>query len=422
MRTGTVGGFLAALLSIAPPADGQETEWPFHGFVQTNWSVRVTGADASDLLSEDFLVGEDRVQLELERYSPRGRVGFLVKTDVCHDAVSDRADLEVREAYLDLDLGSMGLRLGRQIITWGLGDLLFINDVFPKDWGAFFGGRPAQYLKVGVDAVRADFASGSTSADLVVVPVFEPDRVPSPERFSVPDPFDGLPRIEDRPEPGLANAQIALRMRRRLGGVSLAVYGYRGFYGAPAPRPEGVEDASNAERILQAFPPLSVYGVSARRSGFGGVVSAEFGYYDSRDDRPGTDPWIPNSDLQLLLGYQRQLWSESQLGLQYYVEWMRDHPAYRRTLPQGMDPRDEARHTTTLRYVQPLAYRTWQLSLFVFAGLSEGDYLAIPEIQHRVTEELWAALGANLFGGGRQDMFGALDDNDNLYLTVRYGF
>ncbi len=24
------------------------------------------------------------------------------------------------------------MRIGRQVITWGLGDLLFINDVFPE--------------------------------------------------------------------------------------------------------------------------------------------------------------------------------------------------------------------------------------------------------------------------------------------------
>ena len=50
--------------------------------------------------------------------------------------------------------GSVDLRVGRQILTWGTGDLLFINDLFPKDWVSFFSGREEQYLKNPVDAAR----------------------------------------------------------------------------------------------------------------------------------------------------------------------------------------------------------------------------------------------------------------------------
>lgn len=410
---------IAAILSGVRPAAGQDAEWPFHGFVQTNWSVRTTGADAPGLRSGDLLVGEERLQLELERYSSRGEAGFLVKTDLWHDAVSNRADLEVREAYLDLLLGPVGLRAGRQIVTWGVGDLLFVNDVFPKDWGAFFAGRPLQYLKVGVDAVRADLSSAPVSADVVLMPAFEPDRMPSPERFVLPDPFEGLPRTRRLPERRLGNVQVAVRVRRRLAGARVALYGYRGFYGVPADHPQGEPEA---ERVVLAHPRLDVYGASVRRAGLGGVVSAEAGYYDSREDGAGTDPWIPNSELRALLGYQRQLWSEAQLGLQYYLEAMQDYGAYRRALAPGRRPRDRVRHVATLRYEQPFAYRTWRLSLFLFAGLSEEDYLAIPEVRHKVSETLWAALGANLFGGDRRDTFGAMDENDNLYLTLRYGF
>ncbi len=154
----------------------------------------------------------------------------------------------------------------------------------------------------------------------------------------------------------------------------------------------------------------------------GGVLSAELGYYDSREDPGGSDPWVPNSEVRALLGYGRQLWPESQLGLQYYAQWMRDHAAYAANLGPGVDERDEVRHVATLRYTQQLAYQTWQLSFFLFLGLSEADYQAIPEIRRRFTEDLWAALGANVFGGGPQDLFGALDANDNVYLTARYGF
>jgi hypothetical protein len=173
---------------------------------------------------------------------------------------------------------------------------------------------------------------------------------------------------------------------------------------------------------LLRFPRLNVYGASLERAGMGGVVSAEVGYYDSREDPNGSDPWTPNSELRALVGYRRQLWPESRIGFQYYIEWMHDYDAFLANLPPGAFRRDQVRHVATVRFSQLLAYQTWQLGFFVFIGLSEADYLAIPEVRHRLTEDLWAALGANVFGGGRQDLFGALDANDNVYVTVRYGF
>jgi hypothetical protein len=411
---------LLALATTAPTAAvAQGDDWPFHGFVQANWSVRTTGVDREGLITKDFLLGEERLQLELERFSASGTAGFLMKIDFSHDALSDRADLEVREAYVDFVTGPIALRLGRQIMTWGVGDLIFINDVFPKDYVAFFSGRPLQYLKVGVDALRVDLTSALASAEIVLTPSFQADRVPAPDRFVLFDPFPGLERVERKPDLRLSNAELAVRLYRRLAGADVSLYAYRGFYGSPAPRPEG---DPGPDKLLLLFPRLNVYGASLAHAALSGIVSAEVGYYDSREDPDGSDLWVPNSEIRALLGYQRQLRPQTQLGVQYYAEWMQDREAYLANLDPAVRPRDQVRHVATLRYTQQLAYETWQLGFFLFLGLSEADYLAIPEIRHKLSEDLWAALGANLFGGEPQDLFGALDANDNVYITARYGF
>ncbi|MFQ5792861.1 MAG: hypothetical protein ACE5JI_20525, partial [Acidobacteriota bacterium] len=125
---------LGLITKVPFTAAAQEADWPFHGFAQVNWSVRTTGADQDGLISDDFLLGEERLQLELERFSPNGATGFLTKVDFFYDGLSNSADLELREGYIDFVLRPLALRLGRQIMTWGVGDLIFINDVFPKDY------------------------------------------------------------------------------------------------------------------------------------------------------------------------------------------------------------------------------------------------------------------------------------------------
>jgi len=43
-----------------------------------------------------------------------------------------KGDVELREGYIGYTAKIWDIRLGRQIITWGIGDLIFINDVFSK--------------------------------------------------------------------------------------------------------------------------------------------------------------------------------------------------------------------------------------------------------------------------------------------------
>jgi len=115
-------------------------------------------------------MGEERFRLELSSKSQTRNVSFTTKTDLFHDSISDNADIDIREAYLDYGAERYDVRVGRQIITWGVSDLIFINDIFPKDYVAFFSGKPLEYLKIGSDAAKFSIYSDFASADLIVMP------------------------------------------------------------------------------------------------------------------------------------------------------------------------------------------------------------------------------------------------------------
>ena len=76
------------------------------------------------------------------------------------------------------------ITLGRQILTWGTGDLVFINDLFPKDWVSFFIGRDVEYLKAPSDALKVSAFSGWANLDLVYTPRFDADRFIDGRRLS----------------------------------------------------------------------------------------------------------------------------------------------------------------------------------------------------------------------------------------------
>jgi hypothetical protein len=400
------------------PALAFAEEISLHGFVQGNYAARITGDELPGSEGGDFLLGEERFQLKLAASSQGA--GFFLKTDLFHDAVAGTADIDVREAYLDYGAGPLEARLGRQIITWGVGDLLFINDIFPKDYAAFFSGRPLEYLKIGSDAVKVNLFADFISAELVVIPFFEPDNLPTSQRFFVFDPFPGVPRTTEEPRAEFENTELALRLYRNLWGFDTAVCAYKGFFETPAMQPN---NPVSPTQVMLFYPRLAVYGASAQGNALGGVVSLEAGYDDSLDDRSGRNPAIPNSMAKYLAGYQRQLWSEFTVGLQYYGEYFFDYGPYRDTLPAGFPAQRRLEQLLTLRLTQLLRYQTLRLSFFVFYSPSDADYYLIPEIRYSFTDALWGAVGANIFGGKEKTTsFGQMDKNDNVYMTARYEF
>ncbi|OGG02063.1 MAG: hypothetical protein A3F83_10950 [Candidatus Glassbacteria bacterium RIFCSPLOWO2_12_FULL_58_11] len=392
-----------------------------HGFFLGNFTGRTTGLRPAGKEQSDFLLAEERVRLDLAAWSESIEASLKIKTDFFNDAQAGEFGLDLREAYLDLTTGDFDFRLGRQIATWGVGDLLFINDVFPKDWVSFFSGRPLEYLKIGVDGVRASYSSRALNAVLLVVPFFEPDNLPELDRFFLFDPFGAvLSRPEEKPSTAFDNTELALRLYRKIKGIDISGYFYKGFWRIPGIKPDNFVAPVS---LMTFYPELYVYGLSAQGGAFGGVLSFETGYYYSNADNHGNDPAILNSQGRFLLGYQKQLQEDLTLGVQYYFELMKDYSAYKNSFPPGFPLQKKYRDTFTLRLEQLLDHQTLKLSLFSFYGLADDEYLIQPQMSYKFSDDLSASLGANIFGGEKETTFlGQYNKNDNVYLSARFEF
>ena len=102
---------------------------------------------------------------------------------------------------------------------------------------------------------------------------------------------------------------------------------------------------------------------------------------------------------------------------------MQDHDAYLSNLPPGFAAQDELRSMATIRFTQLLFHQTLTFNLFVFGGISSPDGYLIPSLRYAFTDVLWGEVGGNVFLGKESGtMFGRFDRNDNIYLTIRYGF
>src|SRR4030043_2032577 len=171
----------------------------------------------------------------------------------------------------------MDLKVGRQILTWGTGDYIFINDLFPKDYKSFFIGRDDEYLKAPSDALKSSLYTKILNFDLVYTPRFNTDRFINGKQLSYFNPQLGrlagddaviYPRKRDE---WFEDSEIAFRLYRDIESYGLALYGYNGFWKSPV--------GFDPQAGKATFPRLSVYGLSARGKVWKGIGNIEMGSY-----------------------------------------------------------------------------------------------------------------------------------------------
>ena len=398
-----------AVLLLAPL--GARAEVALSGFLQQNSAVDTAAANPD---GGHYKLLEERAQLKLD--ASGGAWRLLAKGDFAYDHLGHQDRSELREGYVDYTADNWDMRIGRQVITWGTGDLVFVNDVFPKDYEALFAGRPLEYLKRGVDAVKLGAYPGFANFELVLSPDFRASRTPDPRRFHLYDP---MPAVTDRETVKPDQGDAGLRIYREVAGYDAALYLYRGFQSTPSMRPDNMTAPT---KISYFYPQLSVYGASVSGRAGEGVLNLEAAYYDSRQNRSGNDFAVPNSQTRLLAGYQIQPAEDLSLGFQYYAEIMQNYGAYLAVLPAGFPVEKRWSHTVTARLTQFFRHQTLRLSAYASYNVSNGDHFVNPELRYSFTDKVWGAVGANYFGGKPWGQFGQLSHDDNVYLQVRYEF
>jgi hypothetical protein len=384
-----------------------------------------------DKYEKDASIGETRLQLELEKHWKK--MTFNVTTDFLYDPVLNDHDISLEEGggFVDLREASvtmtplhfMDVTVGRQILTWGTGGLIFVNDLFPKDTNSFVIGRDVEYLKAPSDAVKVGLYSEIANLEVVYTPSFDSDRFIDGRRISFWNPGlgrragrDVLVEVE-KPDDWFADDEIALQLYRYINSYKLAAYLYRGFWKSPA----GAKIVN--DKAIAIFPDLSVYGASVQGPIAKGIGSIEIAYYYSEDDRSGDDPFIRNSEFQILTGYERELARDFNGGFWYYLEYMLDHDEYLRTLPTDLLGTEKDHHLVAVEFTKLLLNQHLRLSLFTFYSPSEQDAYLRPLIHYDATDYWSIEVGGNLFYGEKEHtVFGQLEKNNNVYLGVRYAF
>lgn len=422
--------WLSVTTSVAHAEEQQPTSFmeqmndmlaSLHGFIEYGHGFRT---QSDDRQHHTTILHETRLQLEmLKRFD---QFDLQLRNDIVYDAWSGDIDNELREASVYLfPFDWLDVKAGRQVLTWGTGDYLFLNDLFPKNWQSFFIGRDDEYLKEPSDAIKfsmfPEIMSQRFTIDLVWIPFFRPDQVVTGERISY---FNTMANDKagrnrqvhwDKPDRTFENSVFALRISKNFSGTETAFYFHKGFYTQPG--------SFDFDAWRSTFVEMHAYGASVRRAIFGGIGNMECALYEMIDDKSGDNPFVDNSSFRTLVGYSRELAQDFNIGLQYYVEYMLDYDEYRQTYPVHEIMKDRDRHLLTVRLTKLMLMQTLEMSLFTFYSPTDEDAYLRPKIQYDWNDHVQLTVGGNIFIGREEHtFFGQLEDNTNLYARIRYSF
>ncbi len=397
--------------------DSAVSNWQFSGFTELGLGYFTQ----HNALERTNSLEEIRNRLEVSYRTLA--IDLVASTDAVLDGVVDDAFWQTRELYAAKAFKTLNIKVGRQISTWGTGDYLFLNDLFPKDWSSFFAGRDDEYLKAPSDSLRLSTYLDTFNIDLVYSPDFTADQYIKGERFSFFSPNDafGQPNPVSTsflPVKQTSHSQWSARLSTTLNGIEYALYGYHGAWTTPV----GVNMSDHAMPYAY-FPALSAYGGSVRLPLGVGLFNAEFSVYNSLDDSAGNNPNVPNDQTKVLIGYEQELIKNLTGSVQYYVEHMHEYSKYRAHEHFPEFSTKQNRDLITVRLTHLAFKQKLTSAAFLFYSPSDNDGYLKASVNYRYSDNMSYAAGVNAFFGEENfTFFGQHQENSNIWLRARFNY
>jgi hypothetical protein len=449
----TTGGSLfeqsqSGVSSAGTAADAPAAPFSVNGYVRGDVFIgKVPGAQ--DAMTK---AGYSELSLSLRTAKTRYGDGFA-ETRVRYGYVGsgDRTFVDVREAYVNTYLGPLDLRLGKQIIVWGRADALNpTNNITPTDFRVR---SPLEDdIRLGNVAARGSLRFAPLRLEGVWVPVYLPTELPT---VGLPDVVSfGAPRF---PSPRLGNALAAGRLHLELPAFETSVSYLRGY--APLPGltlTNLVFDPVNpAVAVSRTAYQHQVIGFDFSTA-IGSLLTLRGEAAYRRPDDYQNRPYAARPDLQYALGADHNFGSVTVIAQylgRYVFDWQKesgtsmDPNNLRNVLSTGnpadlMDVVTEAvnaelrqtsqilfsqtarvQHLATMRVDWQLLHETLSISTLALFNFTTREWLLSPRIGYRLSDALTTYVGAQIFAGPNDTLFGLIDQELSAgYAELRYAF
>jgi hypothetical protein len=428
----------AVLLALGAGAETTGAEVRLGGIAELEWAIETSGrAQKAEMIVTPELEWRSPWGFDLtaiarlrfdgyDRLEPGKPVQQAASPWTRRRFLDDRNEVELRELYVDADIGRSYLRLGKQQIVWGRADGLKVLDlVNPQDYREFILDA-LEDSRVPLWSVKWEVPLGNT---WVAQWLFIPDPTfhqmpPADGRFAlsapelVPRPPPGVDvKIEPAPVPDdpLRDADAGVQLSAYLGGWDVTLNYLYHYLDVPV-------------HFLAREPDGAALRTDYRRSQtFGGTVSNAFGNLTLRAE-VGYSPKRFFATYTPLAGEGALQQQASELSSVVGVDWT----GATNTLISaqvflsraGVD--DRAVRDTWETDLTLLAERRWRNEtlkgrVLVIHDADRGDGVVTAEIGYDYLSNVRLRLQTTAFYGTERGRFGQFKGRDRVLVAIEYG-
>ena len=349
--------------------------------------------------------------------------------------------VDLREVYINAYIGPLDIRVGHQVIVWGQADGTVPTDnVTPRDLSVR--SPTDDDRRVANFGVRAMLNFDPYRLEMVYLPFHAPAKFPD---FGFPDVLKFLE--PDYPDSSISNSSFGARLHLSLPAIDASIsylYGFGPYPGIKLATDNVVKDFLNTQALNLQFAAYRHHVVGLD---FGIPVASYFvlrgeAAYKQPEDFLGSE-YIPNIEVQYALGVDRafgDLFIVLQYSGRYVLDWEevedsglikgREPPSMSQILALVSSGRidqvvfDElvlknraingqlaqVIHSVSGRVSYTLLQNTLSLEVMGMYNFSTEEWMCFPKAVYKITNSLLVSVGAELYGGPDNTLFGLTDE------------
>lgn len=374
--------------------------------------------------SDITLIGRVRTDFE-DLYEPGKPIDANRSNANGRSFVGDDIEIELLEAYVDIQLGNTWLRLGKQKIVWGQADGLKVLDVLnPQSFREFvlddFDDR-----RTPLWSVNAEMPMGDSTLQVVWIPDTTYDDLPERGAYyalTTPIFVPTLPQNMpvnlvplDKPNHALKDSDLGLQLFTFKNGWDLTLnYAYHYSDRPVVRRALGEQEID----ITQNYERNHLLGGTFSNAFGAFTVRGELGYSTDRyfllNDNSDADGVYNSSELSTVFGLDYT-------GISY---WFISGEIHQSTLTNYNDAsiRDKTDITITALVRRNLKNETLVLEASYLRSLNNNDGLLQLSANYQYSSEIEINAGLDLYHGDKSGIFGQFANYDRLVFGVKVSF
>ena len=381
------------------------------GFLDTYHAAR-TEDKADWMASRTRARGE--VKLE------KGAASLFVSMNATYNAIlKDRTGMELREAYLAYAKGNLDLRVGRQIVVWGVADALRLTDcVSPCDYTEFLA-QDYDDIRMPVNALRTRYTWRSVTFEAICNPVADFFILPTDRHnpWALTLPSAPLPYTIDlescKPEKRLRNMEYGGRITTNLSGIDFSLSVLRTWNKMPA-LSLTVSDNGKSLLVKGEYRRMTMLGADCSLPVGQFVLRGEAAcYFDEAQSRGVGKDVVCRNTYNILAGVDWYPGNDWNFSAQYCHKYTAGN----------LDGLSVYRHAAlaTARISKELMRNSLKLSTFAYVDVSNGGVFNRFSASYALNDQIELTAGYDFFHADK-GKFAMYKQNSEVWVKAKYSF